>query len=121
MKNSVRIMVSFIAAFALWHSDGRSAEVAKEYFIRDVLIYDGTGSPGKRGNLAIRGDRIVGVGNVTMAKKAFSIDGKNLVAAPGFIDLHNHSDLADDTSGSKEPALVLEKTRSSLNYLRQGV
>src|SRR5207245_8489125 len=66
---------------------------------------------GVEGDLAIKGDRIVAVGSFKLANKPLVIDGKGLVVAPGFIDLHTHSD----------DALVEKATRSNLNYLTQGV
>jgi N-acyl-D-aspartate/D-glutamate deacylase len=85
--------------------------VEADVVIRGATLYDGGGQPGKKGDLAIRGERIVAVGSFAVAGKPRVIDGTGLVAAPGFIDLHTHSD-----SGMTQPA-----TRANLNYLMQGV
>lgn len=77
--------------------------------IRGATIVDGTGKDGVVGDLAIRGDTIVAVGEWTGAAKT-TIDGKGLVAAPGFIDLHNHSDTS----------ILAEATRDNYNYTSQG-
>ena len=61
--------------------------------IRNGRIVDGTGNPWSRGDLAIRGDRIVAVGRIpegVAAKR--TVDAKGLIVAPGFIDAHSHSD-----------------------------
>ena len=66
--------------------------VEADVVIRGVELYDGSGAAGVVGDVAIRGERIVAVGRFTVAGKPRLIDGKGLVVAPGFIDLHTHSD-----------------------------
>ena len=61
--------------------------------IRGGTLYDGTGGPPRSGDLAIDGDRITGVGNVTEAG-AVEIDARGMAVAPGFIDIHSHADLS---------------------------
>jgi N-acyl-D-aspartate/D-glutamate deacylase len=85
--------------------------VPADVVIRNATLYDGTGGPTRRGDLAIRGDRIVAVGTLTAAGTPLVIDGTGLAVAPGFIDLHTHSDTA----------LTQEATRANLCYLTQGV
>ena len=59
--------------------------------IRNGLIVDGSGLPGRRGDLSIRNGRIVGVGG--RAGEAHRvIDAAGKVVAPGFIDPHTHYD-----------------------------
>jgi N-acyl-D-amino-acid deacylase len=65
-----------------------------DVLIRGGTIVDGTGNPGYRGDVAIRGDRVVAVGRVPAGVTARkTIDARGLVAAPGFIDMHSHSDM----------------------------
>ena len=59
--------------------------------IRNGRIVDGTGNPWFRGDLAITADRIAGVGRVE-GTGTIEIDASGLVVAPGFIDIHSHSD-----------------------------
>jgi N-acyl-D-amino-acid deacylase len=72
--------------------------------IRGARIVDGTGNPWFSGDIAIKDGRIAAVGRLGTASATRVIDGTGLVAAPGFIDLHTHSDLsllADGTAQSK--------------------
>jgi N-acyl-D-amino-acid deacylase len=64
-----------------------------DLIIRGASIYDGSGAPPSSGDLAVRGDRIVEVGETTGAA-AREIDARGLAVAPGFIDVHSHDDFA---------------------------
>ena len=78
--------------------------------IRNGHVVDGTGNPWMRGDLAIRGDRIVAVGVVLPETPALrTIDASGLVVAPGFIDAHSHSDW------------VLFEDGEAASKIRQGV
>jgi N-acyl-D-amino-acid deacylase len=94
--------------------------VTADLVIRGATLVDGTGQPGGKGDLAIRGERIVAVGTFSVAGHPRVIDGTGLVAAPGFIDLHTHSDIPIFVPGSTIP-IVEPATRTNLNYLMQGV
>lgn len=59
--------------------------------IKGATIVDGTGKKAFKGDIAIKGERIVQVGKVS-GKAETIIDGSNLIASPGFIDPHNHAD-----------------------------
>jgi len=65
--------------------------------IRGGTVIDGTGAPGRPGDVAIRGDRIVEVappGALDSAAPASLVDAAGCVVAPGFIDVHTHDDRA---------------------------
>lgn len=81
-----------------------------DLLLRAGTIYDGTEADGQIGDVAIRGERIVAVGRFPVEKVGRIIDCKGLVVAPGFIDLHTHSD----------NPIIAAKTRVNLNYLIQG-
>ena len=63
-----------------------------DLLIRSGTIIDGTRKPRYSGDVGIRGDRIEAVGNVGSAAAQRTIDARGKIVAPGFIDVHNHSD-----------------------------
>ena len=82
----------------------RGQAPAYDVLIRGGRIVDGTGNPWFAGDVAIKGGRIVAVGNLTAATAARLIDASGRTVSPGFIDLHTHSDLtllADGSAQSK--------------------
>jgi N-acyl-D-aspartate/D-glutamate deacylase len=67
-------------------------------------IIDGTGAPWFRGDVGIRGDRIVAIGDLSQQTAASTIDAHDRVVAPGFIDLLGQSQssvLVDPTVEAK--------------------
>ncbi len=66
----------------------------------NVLIVDGSGEPAFKGEVAVTGDEIVAVGE-DLGEAKRTIDGEGRALAPGFIDIHTHSDftLAVDPRG----------------------
>ena len=78
--------------------------------IRGGTVYDGTGQPGRRADVRTRGDLIVEIGaSLPVGAGERMVDASGLAVAPGFIDVHNHS---DDALGAETGAAPL---------LRQGI
>jgi len=63
-----------------------------DLLIMDARIVDGTGAPYFYGDLGVSGDRITAVGRLSgqLARRTVVAEGR--VLAPGFIDIHSHSD-----------------------------
>ena len=57
---------------------------------RNGTVYDGTGAEGRVADVAVEDGRIAGIGRIDA--DALEIDASGLVVAPGFIDIHSHSD-----------------------------
>src|SRR4051794_19921615 len=92
-----------ISAFLITVACARPADPAYDLVIRHGKLMDGTGNPWVYADVAVRGDKIVAVGRVTGTGKR-EMDAKGLVVAPGFIDMHSHSDtvlLEDGNAPSK--------------------
>ena len=59
--------------------------------IRGGTVIDGSGGPPREADVAIAGDRILAVGEVT-AKGTREIDASGKLVTPGFVDVHTHYD-----------------------------
>jgi N-acyl-D-aspartate/D-glutamate deacylase len=87
----------------------RAADPSYDVVIRHGQIVDGSGNPWFHGDVAIRGERLVAVGRVPEGKARREIDARGLIVAPGFIDMHSHSDF------------VLLEDGQAQSKIRQGV
>jgi N-acyl-D-aspartate/D-glutamate deacylase len=72
-----------------------------DVLIKNGTIIDGTGKPGYTGSIAVNGDKIAAIGNVK-GKAGIEIDASGLVIAPGFIDIHTHSEYTVLTDGKAD-------------------
>jgi len=92
---------------------------AQEYdvLIRDGRVLDGSGNPWVRADVAIRGDRIAAVGDLSAASAETVIDAAGRYVAPGFIDVHSHAGggLTDDALSAAEPLLAQGITTVVIN------
>jgi N-acyl-D-amino-acid deacylase len=61
--------------------------------IRGGSVVDGSGAPARRADVAVEGDRIAAVAPSLTGEAARVVDATGSVVAPGFIDMHSHSDL----------------------------
>jgi len=69
-------------------SNGSSGDL----LFTDARLIDGTGSPARTADVRVRDDRILEIGDLTLASGETEVDATGLVLAPGFIDTHSHHD-----------------------------
>jgi N-acyl-D-amino-acid deacylase len=81
-----------------------------DLLIRGGLVVDGTGAPGVRADVAITDGRITDVGDVAGRHATRMIDARDRVVAPGFIDIHSHSDNTVFVNNAFESALHMGVT-----------
>jgi len=63
-----------------------------DILIKNGTVVDGTGKPGFEADVAVSKNKIAKIGKVRWSKGRAEIDASGKVVAPGFIDIHNHSD-----------------------------
>jgi N-acyl-D-amino-acid deacylase len=80
-----------------------------DILITGAKVIDGTGTPWFYADVGIRGGQIAAVGLIPQADAAVHINGRGLVVAPGFIDVHSHGRRG------------IAATPTAENYLREGV
>jgi N-acyl-D-amino-acid deacylase len=108
-------IISAIAAVSLFvplvpaepPSPGINADF--DVIIKGGTVYDGTGAEAKHLDVAIRGDRIAGIGDFGAEQAKSIIDAKGLAVAPGFINMLSWS-----------VASLIQDGRSQ-SEIRQGV
>ena len=104
-------MIRFLCATLLLVSAVPGGELPEKFdvVIKNGTVYDGTGSEGRKADVAIRGDRIAGVGNFQNSQAKRLLDAHGLAVAPGFINM---------LSWSTESLIVDGRSQSEI---RQGV
>ncbi len=73
------------------------AETAGEnadLIIRGARLIDGTGAPSVSGDIAVTGERIAALGDLSHWRAGREIDAGGHAVAPGFVDVHTHDDRA---------------------------
>ncbi|MFH0991647.1 MAG: D-aminoacylase [bacterium] len=102
MNSTPRI---FLALFAILFAACQSSDRDQfDILITNGTIVDGTGNPWYRGDVGIRGDRIVSIGKLSAAQAKKTIDAAGKIVCPGFIDILGQSEyyiLIDNRAMSK--------------------
>lgn len=82
---------------------------ASSFLISGGIVVDGTGARGRQADVRIANDQISAIGKLKPQAGERVIDARGLIVAPGFVDIHNHS----------ERGLVTEPTARS--QVLQGI
>ncbi len=111
MQNLIASCSSLFCAAAIFSSlifPARAAQTASpaefDVLIKGGTVYDGAGGEGRTADVAVRGDRIAGVGDFENAQAKNLIDARGLAVAPGFINMlswSNESLIQDGRSQSE--------------------
>lgn len=64
-----------------------SEEAAYDVIIRQGLVVDGSGQPGRVADVGLRGDRIATIGDLSGVRAETEIDAAGQVVAPGFVNM----------------------------------
>ena len=105
------LFAGLAGAFCLPTNRSRGQDpVDADVLLAGGTIYDGSGGDGMVGDVAIKDGKLAGIGKFPRGEILRAIDCAGLVIAPGFIDLHNHSD----------GPIVSPETRANVNFLTQG-
>lgn len=123
------LRVLFVFACLIYFVAGSRAgfsSVEKPYdvLIKDGTIYDGTLKPPYAADIGIRDDKIVAIGVLSGEAKE-TLYAKGFIITPGFIDIHEHSDVLFDMIAAGDPfhftPEMKEDLKGNFNALYQGV
>src|SRR5437867_1298716 len=103
------IFLTSVSAALAQNGSPSPGTVDFDVIIKNGAVYDGTGAELKHVDLAIRGNRIAGIGDFASARAKTVIDANGLAVAPGFINMLSWSTVS------------LIKDGRSQREIRQGV
>lgn len=91
MDSPLRLLICLALAGSALTMSAQQDAASRATIIVGADLADGSGAPLRRANVRFVNDRIVAVGDGKAQAGDLVVDGKGLVVAPGFIDIHNHS------------------------------
>ena len=109
MKNKITSFIRLLPLMLPLMAAGQTSTASFDVLIKGGTVYDGTGRAPRRADVAIKGDRIVAVGDLAKARARSVVDARGLAVAPGFINMLSHS----------ETSLIVDGR--SMSELKQGV
>ena len=110
LVTSVAIVTLFGCVPSGGSEQGSDREVPFDVLITGARVIDGTGNPWFRADVGIRGDVIAEVGSLSGRDAARTIDAKDRIVSPGFIDMMGQSSL-----------VLITDPPSAESKLRQGI
>jgi N-acyl-D-amino-acid deacylase len=111
MRKRTLLLLALLAGVTALSSADRAASAPAEFdmVISGGRVIDGTGNPWFIADVAIKDGRVAEIGRISPSRAARVIDAKDLIVAPGFIDVHTHIEGG-----------ILDLPASE-NFLRMGV
>ncbi len=91
-----------------------------ELLIRGATLYDGSGAPGRRADVAVAGGRIAAVGRVKDGARR-TLDADGLALMPGIVDVHTHYDAQATWDPTLSPSTALGVTTAVLGNCGFGI
>jgi N-acyl-D-amino-acid deacylase len=92
IRRKVAVTLSLCALSAVGLSPLFSRQKPYSFLIVNAQLADGTGAPLRKANVRVASMHITGIGELEPGKDEPIIEAQGLVLAPGFIDIHNHSE-----------------------------
>ena len=118
---SVLLLLSALFGLSLFWSSV-VAQTASQSTHHDILILngrmiDGSGTPWIKTDIAVDGDRITAIGDLSGRSADRTIDASGLYVTPGFIDTHSHasSGLTNPELSAAEPLVAQGVTTVFIN------
>jgi N-acyl-D-amino-acid deacylase len=81
------VLALSLAAGAGWTHPAAGQPAGFDVIIRGGTVYDGTGEPGRRADVALRGDRVAAIGDLAGVPAPLVVDATGLAVSPGFINM----------------------------------
>jgi N-acyl-D-amino-acid deacylase len=109
MQNKITSFIRLLPLMLPLMVAGQTSSAPFDVLIKGGTVYDGTGRAPRRADVAIKGDHIAAVGDLTKARARRVVEARGLAVAPGFINMLSHS----------ETSLIVDGR--SMSELKQGV
>ena len=107
---SVAVVALFGCAPSEGGTSGSDREVPFDVLISGARVIDGTGNPWFRADVGIRGDVIAEIGSLSNRDATRTIEARDRIVSPGFIDMMGQSSL-----------VLITDPPSAESKLRQGI
>src|ERR1044071_1774459 len=108
MHRFIALTLTFVLLAPMLPLNAFMADDQYDLVITNARIIDGAGNPWFRGSIAVKNGRIAKVGFFDTSRTKQTIDARNKIVAPGFIDVHTHvEDIYDNPNAE--------------NFIRMGV
>jgi len=91
-----------------------------DLLIRGATLYDGSGAPGRRADVAVAGGRIAAVGRLGEGARR-TVDASDLALMPGIVDVHTHYDAQATWDPTLSPSPSLGVTTAVLGNCGFGI